>query len=112
MNGPRLNRPTLGDYCSGTNHVLPTNGAARAYSGVSVASFQNSISVQSVSRDGLGAIGPCAITLARAHGQSPNIAAVVGYIGKNDEVARAVTDWSLAYADVSEQDYRDFLNAG
>ena len=32
--------------------------------------------------------------------------------GKNDEVARAVADWSLAYADVSEQDYRDFLNAG
>ena len=57
-------------------------------------------------------VSACAITLARAHGQSPNIAAVVGYIGKNDEVARAVTDWSLAYADVSEQDYRDFLNAG
>ena len=56
-------------------------------------------------------VSACAITLARAHGQSPNIAAVVGYIGKNDEVARAVTDWSLAYADVSEQDYRDFLNA-
>ncbi|MBI0301501.1 histidinol dehydrogenase, partial [Streptomyces sp. PRKS01-29] len=37
----------LGDYCSGTNHVLPTAGAARAYSGVSVASFQNLISVQS-----------------------------------------------------------------
>jgi histidinol dehydrogenase len=37
----------LGDYCSGTNHVLPTGGAARAYSGVSVASFQNFVSVQS-----------------------------------------------------------------
>jgi hypothetical protein len=53
----------------------------------------------------------CAITLARAHGQSPNIAAVVGYIGKNDEVARAVADWSLAYADVSEQDYQAFVTA-
>lgn len=56
-------------------------------------------------------VSACAITLARAHGQSPNIAAVVGYIGKNDEVARAVADWSLAYADVSEQDYQAFVTA-
>ena len=52
-----------------------------------------------------------AITLARAHSQTPNIAAVVGYIGKNDEVARAVTDWSLAYADLSEQDFAAFVAA-
>lgn len=56
----------LGDYCSGTNHVLPTSGAARAYSGVSVASFQNFVSVQSASREGIAAIGSCAYTLARA----------------------------------------------
>lgn len=58
----------LGDYCSGTNHVLPTGGAARAWSGVSVASFQTQISVQSVTREGLAAIGGCAMTLARAEG--------------------------------------------
>jgi histidinol dehydrogenase len=68
---------SLGDYCSGTNHVLPTNGAARAYSGVSVASFQNSISVQTVNREGLAAIGPCAITLARAEGLEAHAQAVV-----------------------------------
>ena len=68
---------TLGDYCSGTNHVLPTNGAARGYSGVSVSSFQNSISVQSVSRAGLAAIGPCAVTLARAEGLEAHAQAVV-----------------------------------
>lgn len=56
---------SLGDYCSGTNHTLPTNGFARAYSGVSVASFQLFISTQKVSRKGLRAIGPCAETLAR-----------------------------------------------
>ena len=56
----------LGDYCSGTNHVLPTNGAARAWSGVSVASFQNFVSVQAVSREGILAIGGCAVTMARA----------------------------------------------
>jgi histidinol dehydrogenase len=68
---------TLGDYCSGTNHVLPTNGAARGYSGVSVSSFQNSISVQTVSREGLERIGSCAVTLARAEGLEAHAQAVV-----------------------------------
>ncbi|WP_313342707.1 histidinol dehydrogenase [Stenotrophomonas sp.] len=58
----------LGDYCSGTNHVLPTAGAARAYSGVSVASFQNQISVQAATAQGIAAIGHCARVLARAEG--------------------------------------------
>ncbi|MDR6841077.1 histidinol dehydrogenase [Pseudoxanthomonas sacheonensis] len=67
----------LGDYCSGTNHVLPTNGAAAAYSGVSVASFQNLVSVQSASRTGIAAIGPCAVTLARAESLDAHANAVV-----------------------------------
>jgi histidinol dehydrogenase len=58
----------LGDYCSGTNHVLPTSGAARWCSGLSVASFQTSITVQEVAREGLAAIGPCAVELAAAEG--------------------------------------------
>jgi len=56
----------LGDYCSGTNHVLPTYGAARAWSGVSVASFQKAITVQEVTPAGLKLIGPDAVTLAQA----------------------------------------------
>lgn len=66
----------LGDYCSGTNHVLPTGGAAHAYSGVSVASFQNFVSVQEASRAGIGAIGPCAMTLAEAEGLEAHANAV------------------------------------
>ncbi|MEZ5464389.1 MAG: histidinol dehydrogenase [Lysobacteraceae bacterium] len=66
----------LGDYCSGTNHVLPTAGAARAWSGVSVASFQRRISVQTVSEEGLQRIGPCAATLARAEGLEAHARAV------------------------------------
>lgn len=58
----------LGDYCSGTNHVLPTGGAARAVSGLSVASFQTAISVQQATRQGVRAIGPCAAEMARAEG--------------------------------------------
>ncbi len=58
----------LGDYCSGTNHVLPTYGAARAYSGVSVASFVKLITVQEVSAEGLNIAGPDAAEMARAEG--------------------------------------------
>ncbi|MEN1942479.1 histidinol dehydrogenase [Luteimonas sp. MJ293] len=66
----------LGDYCSGTNHVLPTNGAARAWSGVSVASFQTFISVQAATPEGVAAIGPCAVTLAEAEGLEAHANAV------------------------------------
>ena len=58
----------LGDYCSGTNHVLPTGGAARFCGGLSVASFQVAITVQEVQPHGLAAIGPCAVELATAEG--------------------------------------------
>ena len=57
---------SVGDYCSGSNHVLPTYGYARSYSGVSVASFQKQITVQELSPAGLREIGPCAATLAAA----------------------------------------------
>ncbi|HEX8779491.1 MAG TPA: histidinol dehydrogenase, partial [Rhodanobacter sp.] len=57
---------SVGDYCSGSNHVLPTYGHARSYSGVSVASYQKQISVQEVSEEGLRNIGPCTATLAAA----------------------------------------------
>lgn len=58
----------LGDYCSGTNHVLPTSGAARYAGGLNVASFQIAITVQEVQPRGLRAIGPCAVELATAEG--------------------------------------------
>lgn len=57
---------TLGDYCSGTNHVLPTAGAARFTGGVNVASFQVAMTVQQASPAGLQEVGPCAVTLAGA----------------------------------------------
>jgi histidinol dehydrogenase len=66
----------LGDYCSGTNHVLPTGGAARAYSGVGVSSFQKTISVQEATPAGLSCIGPDAVTLARAEGLQAHARAV------------------------------------
>jgi histidinol dehydrogenase len=67
---------SLGDYCSGSNHVLPTGGAARAWSGLSVSSFMKSLTVQTASRAGIGAIGPCAVTLAEAEGLHAHARAV------------------------------------
>lgn len=67
---------SVGDYCSGTNHVLPTYGAARAFSGVSVPSFMTMITVQELSAAGLAAIGPCAIRLAQAEGLQAHARAV------------------------------------
>jgi histidinol dehydrogenase len=58
----------LGDYCSGTNHVLPTYGWARACSGVSLDSFMTRITVQEATPDGLRAIGPDAVTMATVEG--------------------------------------------
>lgn len=66
----------LGDYCSGSNHVLPTGGAARAWSGLSVASFQKAIIVQEASRAGIASAGPCAATLAHAEGLQAHARAV------------------------------------
>lgn len=59
---------SIGDYCSGTNHVLPTFGYARSYSGVSLLDFQKRITVQELSADGLRALGPTAVTLSDLEG--------------------------------------------
>ncbi|HVN42257.1 MAG TPA: histidinol dehydrogenase [Steroidobacteraceae bacterium] len=56
---------TMGDYCSGTNHVLPTYGHARAYSGLSVHDFVKRITVQELTPAGLADLGLTARTLAR-----------------------------------------------
>ena len=57
---------SVGDYASGTNHTLPTNGFARSYSGVSVDSFVKKITFQSVSEVGLKTIGPSVEMMAEA----------------------------------------------
>jgi len=55
-----------GDYASGTNHTLPTNGFAKAFSGVSVDSFIKKITFQQVSPTGLELLGPVVATMAAA----------------------------------------------
>ncbi|MEP6341953.1 MAG: histidinol dehydrogenase [Maricaulaceae bacterium] len=59
---------SVGDYASGTNHTLPTYGAARAYSGVTLESFMKHISVQELTLDGLRLLGPTVERLANLEG--------------------------------------------
>jgi histidinol dehydrogenase len=57
---------SMGDYASGTNHTLPTNGWANAYSGVSLDSFVKKITYQKVTKKGLRNLGPAVELMAAA----------------------------------------------
>ncbi|MFL5788346.1 MAG: histidinol dehydrogenase [Flavisolibacter sp.] len=67
---------SVGDYASGTNHTLPTNGYAKAYSGVSIDSFVKKITYQKLSRQGLERIGQIVIEMATAEGLEAHANAV------------------------------------
>jgi histidinol dehydrogenase len=67
---------TAGDYASGTNHTLPTGGSARWVSGLSVESFQKSMTFQSITRHGLERLAPALTTLAKAEGLEAHARAV------------------------------------
>jgi histidinol dehydrogenase len=59
---------SAGDYASGTNHTLPTNGYARMYSGVNMDAFTKKITFQKISKQGIEAIGPGIELMAEAEG--------------------------------------------
>jgi histidinol dehydrogenase len=67
---------SMGDYCSGPNHTLPTYGYARSYSGLSLEDFQKRITVQELTPAGLQGLGPTAQTLADLEGLDAHAAAV------------------------------------
>ena len=67
---------SVGDYASGTNHTLPTNGYARMYSGVSVDSFVKKITVQKLSEEGLKNISATVVEMAMAEGLQAHAEAV------------------------------------
>jgi histidinol dehydrogenase len=67
---------SMGDYCSGPNHTLPTYGYARSYSGLSLEDFQKRITVQEITPAGLQELGPTAQVLAELEGLDAHAAAV------------------------------------
>ena len=67
---------SVGDYCSGTNHVLPTYGFARSYSGLGLDQFMRQMTVQELSPDGLAGIADSVMELAELEGLDAHAAAV------------------------------------
>lgn len=75
---------SLGDYSSGTNHVLPTYGYARAYSGLSVTDFMRRMTVQRATPEGLAVAGRDAMRIAEAEGLDAHRMAVAWRLQQND----------------------------
>lgn len=75
---------SAGDYASGTNHTLPTNGFAKAYSGVNLQSFCKSVTFQRISEDGIRAIGPAIELMAEAEGLQAHRNAVTLRLNKGE----------------------------
>ena len=67
---------SVGDYCSGTNHVLPTYGFARTYSGLGLDQFMRQMTVQELSREGLASLGDAVVSLAGLEGLDAHAEAV------------------------------------
>ena len=67
---------SVGDYCSGTNHVLPTYGFARNHSGLGLDQFLRSMTVQELTAEGLRGLGDTVVTLARLEGLDAHARAV------------------------------------
>ncbi|MBO6247324.1 MAG: histidinol dehydrogenase, partial [Bacteroidales bacterium] len=74
---------SAGDYASGTNHSLPTNGTAISWSGIGVESFMHAISYQSLTPEGLDALANTIITMAEAEGLRAHANAVRVRLGNN-----------------------------
>ncbi len=68
---------SAGDYATGTNHILPTNGFAKSYSGVSIDSFVKKISFQKLTKEGLQSIGSTVVEMARAEGLQAHAEAIL-----------------------------------
>ena len=72
----RWSPESVGDYCSGTNHVLPTYGAARSYSGLGVEQFMRQMTVQELSEEGLRSLAPTVFEFATLEGLDAHAEAV------------------------------------
>ena len=100
-----LTPESAGDYASGTNHTLPTGGAARAYSGVSLDSYLREVTFQEITGDGLRALGPAVATMARAeelegHARAvtrrlDSLGAAVGSAQRVGQITRETSETSI-----------------
>ena len=79
----RYSAQAAGDYATGSNHVLPTAGAARWRGGLSAADFMRVMSVQRITREGLARLAPTILPLARAEGLDAHAASIEVRLGRH-----------------------------
>jgi len=95
------------DVLLGWNHAVGLDGLPRDFYVRQLKDWKVSAVVEVMAPPGLGVYGRlCAWTLARAHARSGDRIAIAGYLGKGDVFDRAIADFSVAYADVNERDYK------
>jgi len=80
---------SVGDYCSGTNHVLPTYGLARAYSGLGVEQFLRQMTIQELTHEGLASVASTVIELATLEGLDAHAQAISERMLELGRVAKA-----------------------
>ncbi len=85
---------SAGDYASGTNHTLPTNGFAKAYSGVNMDAFTKKITFQRVSEEGIRTIGPAIETMAEQEGLQAHKYAVTVRLNKINNIKEPSNEYS------------------
>ena len=88
----------VGDYCSGTNHVLPTYGSARSISGLGVEQFMRQMTVQELSEDGLLSLAPSIIELAELEGLDAHAESVRVRLADTEAFAAGRHDYFVARA--------------
>jgi histidinol dehydrogenase len=93
-----------GDYASGTNHVLPTGGGARAHGGLSVDTFLRSTTVQRLDRDALSALAGTITTLAEAEGLEAHAESVRRAVASGDATPDESADAAAAGAGTGDRD--------
>ena len=98
------------DVLLGWTRAKGLDGITRDYYVRQLWDGKGSIDLDTITLKGLTTLArACGRTLARAHARTGNRFAIAGYLGKNDMFAKAITDFSRAYADQNEADYRLFL---
>lgn len=90
---------SVGDYASGTNHVLPTYGFAKTYSSLTLSDFSKRMTVQKLSQQGLKLIAPSVVTLAKAEGLEAHANAVTLRLNEKAALPEASCDKSSALTD-------------
>jgi histidinol dehydrogenase len=108
---------TFGDYLAGSSHVLPTDGAARAWSGIGVHSFMRAMSVQEVTPAAARSLAAPAAALARlegleAHARAADVRSVAGNGSEEDSVRPELVEGHSFFGSADEEKWRPSTSSG